>query len=136
MESCTVQPIRVIHVPRHIVAAGIKEVYYIEPYRKSLATKLHHDAITESDTDTGRVRILPYDGVAPTRYLKLFRMTSDSRKVDGKLPRVNFKTAQPKFDKTMEALPVLEGVVVRSLESKKLIAVESSAIAEVTNHEK
>jgi deoxycytidylate deaminase len=34
---------------RHIVAAGVREVYYIEPYRKSLATKLHSDAITEEE---------------------------------------------------------------------------------------
>jgi deoxycytidylate deaminase len=33
---------------RHIVAAGIKEVYYIEPYRKSLATKLHSDEAVQT----------------------------------------------------------------------------------------
>src|SRR5690606_26859594 len=36
---------------RHLVAAGIKEVVFLEPYRKSLATKLHQDAITENESD-------------------------------------------------------------------------------------
>ena len=106
---------------RHIIAAGIKEVYYIEPYRKSLATKLHDDAITESETDARKVRILPYDGVAPTRYLKLFRMQQNSRKVNGKMPLIDFKTASPKFDKTLEALPTLEAIVVKGLQAKHLI---------------
>lgn len=28
---------------KHIIAAGIKAVYYIEPYEKSLAIELHDD---------------------------------------------------------------------------------------------
>lgn len=110
---------------RHIIAAGISEVYYIEPYRKSLATKLHSDAITENETDVNKVRILPYDGVAPTRYLKLFKVPPDSRKSGGKMIRADPKTAAPRFDKTLEALPVLEGVVVRGLQERKVIGVEN-----------
>ena len=106
---------------RHIIAAGIKEVYYIEPYIKSLATKLHDDAITENETDKTKVRILAYDGVAPSRYLKLFWMIPDSRKKDGKLIKVDSKVALPKFDKSMEALTALEGIVVKGLEQKQLV---------------
>ncbi len=40
---CTTYPCH--SCARHIIAAGISDVYYIEPYRKSLATKLHSDAI-------------------------------------------------------------------------------------------
>ena len=109
---------------RHIIAAGISEVYYIEPYRKSLATKLHSDAITENETDANKVRILPYDGVAPTRYLKLFKVPQDSRKSGGKMIRTDPKTAAPRFDKTLEALPVLEGVVVRGLKERHVIGEE------------
>jgi hypothetical protein len=91
------------------------------PYRKSLATKLHDDAITESETDTNKVRILPYDGVAPTRYLKLFRMQPNSRKANGKMPVIDLKTASPKFDKSLEALPILEAIIVKGLQEKHLI---------------
>jgi deoxycytidylate deaminase len=106
---------------RHIVAAGVKEVYYIEPYRKSLATKLHSDAITEDEADNSKVRILPYDGVAPARYLKLFRAPRDSRKEAGKMLKIDPKKAQPRFDKTLEALPTLEAMVVKGLQAKRLL---------------
>ncbi len=116
---CTTYPCH--SCARHIIASGIKEVYYIEPYRKSLATKLHDDAITENESDMKKVRLLPYDGVAPTRYLKLFQVPKDSRKENGKLKIKDAKRAGPRFDKTMEALPTLEAVVVRGLKEKKLI---------------
>ncbi len=107
---------------RHIVAAGIKEVYYIEPYRKSLATKLHDDAISESEqAPSPMVRILPYDGVAPSKYLALFHMKPDSRKQAGRMIRISPKEAKPRLEKSLEALPALEGIVVKSLVSKKLI---------------
>jgi deoxycytidylate deaminase len=106
---------------RHIVAAGIKEVYYIEPYRKSLATRLHNDSITEDENDASRVRILPYDGVAPSRYLKLFRMLPNSRKNAGHMKKVDPSNSQPRFDKTLEALPALEAMVVQGLKDKNLL---------------
>lgn len=121
---CTTYPCHAC--ARHIIAAGISEVYYIEPYRKSLATKLHDDAITENETDTSKVRILPYDGVAPSRYLTLFRVPKDSRKLGGKMTVVNPKTASPRFDKTLEALPTLEAVVVKEVTDKNLLPREAN----------
>ena len=106
---------------RHIVAAGIKFVHFIEPYKKSLAIQLHGDAITESENDKDLVQFLPYDGVAPSRYLALFRMTPDSRKRNGLVMRVDPSTARPKLEKSLEALPALEGLVVKSLRNKKLV---------------
>jgi deoxycytidylate deaminase len=112
---------------RHIVAAGVKDVYYIEPYRKSLATTLHDDAITESEEQQGKVRILPYDGVAPTKYLKLFKMVPESRKRNGKMPKFDLKKALPRFDKSLEAFPALEAMVVKGLKEKKLIPEDGNA---------
>ena len=106
---------------RHIVASGVKEVYYIEPYKKSLATKLHDDAVTESEAETGKVRILPYDGVAPSKYLALFRMAPDSRKRNGKVIRISPKNGIPRLEKSLEALPSLEALVVKSLTEKQLV---------------
>ncbi|TDY84962.1 UNVERIFIED_ORG: deoxycytidylate deaminase [Herbaspirillum seropedicae] len=110
---------------RHIVAAGIKEVYYIEPYRKSLAIKLHGDAISEQETDLSKVRILAFDGVAPSRYLSLFKVPLNSRKKDGKLIPVVLKTATPRMEKSMEALPALEALVVESLRQKNLLPLKA-----------
>lgn len=113
---------------RHIILAGIKEVYYIEPYRKSLATKLHSDAITENEADTTKVRILPFDGISPTRYLTFFKAPANSRKDDKTGLRIqkNYKTAVPIFEVTLESLPALEAIVVKTLTDKKLIKVNES----------
>lgn len=107
---------------RHIVAAGITEVFYIEPYRKSLAIKLHGDAISEHESDTDKVRILAFDGVAPSRYLMLFRVPPNSRKQNGKLIRIALKESSPRLKKSMEALPALEALVVKSLRDKHLLS--------------
>jgi deoxycytidylate deaminase len=71
---------------RHIVAAGIGSVVYIEPYRKSLAIALHNDAISENPDDRNRVLFRQYDGLAPHHYLTLFKPGSD-RKLGGKFAR-------------------------------------------------
>lgn len=57
---------------RHIVAAGISKVIYIEPYEKSLAVSLHRDSITTNTNDKTRVCIQSFEGVSPTRYQRLF----------------------------------------------------------------
>lgn len=117
---CTTYPCH--SCARHIVASGITEVYFIEPYRKSLATKLHGDSITESEVENSKVKLLPFDGVAPTRYLELFRMGPDSRKnSSGKKMKRDPKTAQPIYEVPLEAVPALEGIVTNSLKAKKLI---------------
>lgn len=101
---------------RHIVAAGISEVYFLEPYRKSLATKLHGDAITEAETDTKKVRIMPFDGVAPSRFLKFFGFPDGGRK-DPSSGRMVTGAPQPVMSITMEAVTTLEGLVIKELES-------------------
>lgn len=111
---------------RHIVAAGITEVYYIEPYRKSLAIKLHGDAISERETDAEKVRLLPFDGVAPGRYLDLFKVRPDSRKKNGVMIRISPKDAMPRLEKSMQAFPELEGLVVQSLARHNLITVQEA----------
>lgn len=49
---------------KHIVAAGIERVVFLEPYPKSYAQKLHSDSITFETDDAERVLFQPF-----TRYL-------------------------------------------------------------------
>lgn len=53
---------------RHIVAAGIKKVVYVEPYEKSLAMKLHDDSISDNADAKNKVCFLPFEGVSSRRY--------------------------------------------------------------------
>lgn len=117
---CTTYPCH--SCARHIIASGIKEVYYIEPYRKSLAIRLHGDAITESESESEKVRILAFDGVAPTRYFRMFKVKLNSRKnSEGKQIHVDRKKATPICEVSLESLPVLEAIVVDRLKGFKLI---------------
>lgn len=74
---------------RHIVAAGISKVYYLEPFVKSLAEELHHDSIIhdpatyDGHTDD-RVGILPFTGVGPRLYAELFVKEGEWKTTTGK----------------------------------------------------
>ena len=85
------------HCARHIVSSGIRKVYYIEPYEKSLAIKLHSDAIelnsTDGSDDSKKVIFSHFEGVAPKQYLNLF--SCNNRKKEGRLKEVNLITHKP-----------------------------------------
>lgn len=106
---------------RHIIAAGIKEVRFIEPYRKSLATRLHADAITESESEKHKVRIVPFDGVAPARFLDLFSEGPNGRKDPRTGKMLRFRSTIPVTAVTLEAVTTLEGLALRELQSSDLI---------------
>lgn len=64
---------------KHIIAAGIQRVVYLEPYPKSRALDLYQEEITvESlfgDEEKGKVVFFAYTGVAPRQYRQLFSMS-------------------------------------------------------------
>jgi deoxycytidylate deaminase len=106
---CTTFPCH--NCARHIVMAGIHEVYYIEPYTKSRAEKLHSDSLTTYDSAQNKVKIRMYDGVSPNRYIDLFKITSDNRKNDMAKPGI----AKPKYQLTLEDLKALESLTAKLL---------------------
>lgn len=76
---------------KHIVAAGIKIVKFIEPYPKSYATILHNDSIDVLTSSKNinppqtKVYFEPFVGVGPRRYMDLFSMSlSSGRKIKRK----------------------------------------------------
>jgi deoxycytidylate deaminase len=105
---------------RHIVAAGISDVVYIEPYQKSLAVALHEDAITESREEQGKVVFRQFDGVAPDNFLKLFR-TPSNRKKNGKIYRTPPIEAVPIFRIPLDAQSQYEDKVIADLSEKEQI---------------
>lgn len=114
---CTTYPCH--NCARHIVLAGLKEVYYIEPYRKSLCLELHDDAITEDEKCTGtKVKFLMYEGVAPKSFIKLYQVNSDNRKI--KLNNQNKNLLIPKYRITLRAVNELESISANCLKSNNL----------------
>ena len=92
---------------RHIVAAGIGEVVYIQPYKKSMATKLHSDAITEEPRGDGKTVFKQYDGVAPKHFARLFRQRTE-RKSSGKLRTDDPAEAEPVFRQPLDSFMAYE----------------------------
>ncbi len=118
---------------RHLVAAGISEIYYIEPYRKSLATRLHSDALTEAIDGKG-VKLMQFDGVAPRRFIDLF--DSGSRKTKtGVLDLKKRDEASPSTHVSLRAIPRLEEVVVAEISSTPLRLPELTTVGGLNDHD-
>lgn len=70
---CTTFPCH--NCAKHIVASGLREVVFVEPYPKSRALEFHDDSITLDPTSREKVRFKPFIGVGPRQFLNLFSMT-------------------------------------------------------------
>ena len=78
---------------KHLVAAGISRVVYIEPYAKSLAPEFHGDAIAVDEPQAaGRVSFAPFLGVGPGLYMDLFA-AGKRKEESGEAVRWSPKTA-------------------------------------------
>jgi deoxycytidylate deaminase len=94
---------------RHIVAAGIERVIYIEPYAKSRAEELHDDAIVVEEKATRpnrslnrRVPFTHFVGIGPRKYFDLFSLNLSSghelvRKENGKKLTLDVPHAWPRI---------------------------------------
>jgi cytidine deaminase len=83
---------------RHIVAAGVSEVVYLEPYPKSGTKRLYRDSILldPAEPDGVRVTFRTFIGVAPPRYLEFFTLGQRARKNrDGTPVEVDISNSPP-----------------------------------------
>src|SRR5690606_14210502 len=70
---CTTFPCH--NCAKHIIAAGITRVVFVEPYEKSKAAEFHSDAITVGfGSGSGTVQFEPFVGIGPRRFFDLFSM--------------------------------------------------------------
>lgn len=93
---------------RHIVAAGLRRVVYIEPYAKSQAAPLHDDAIRVEDAVARgssrrmrdpRVPFEPFIGVGPRRFFDLFSiMLSSGYPIERKTKQGKVRDWRPRKD--------------------------------------
>jgi deoxycytidylate deaminase len=100
---------------RHIVASGIKHVFFIEPYAKSLAVALHGDAVSMKDRKESRfVTFLQYEGTAPKNMIRLFKHGLE-RKRDGRAVKTDPRRATPIFRSPLDGFTFREKLVVDNL---------------------
>ncbi len=112
---------------RHIIAAGIERVVYIEPYPKSMTEDLYGGMVsvdaTPSSYDSGGssrsvcnvVAFEPFEGVAPTFYRELFE-APNRKDPKGYTVAWSKAEAQPKIARGTSAHLVLERAYVKAVE--------------------
>lgn len=107
---------------RHIVASGIRKVFYVEPYEKSLAKELHDDSIAfeieeSRDTEADRVEFLHFEGVAPRQFHNLFRAVGRKNDV-GKFVPIRIQEAAKAIPEYLDGYQDFETKAVAHLEAE------------------
>ncbi|BDQ37863.1 deoxycytidylate deaminase [Pseudodesulfovibrio nedwellii] len=118
---CTTYPCH--NCARHIVAAGVRRVFYIEPYEKSLATELHNDSISTTDKPSEKpkkLEIVAFEGVGPTKYSRLFRQMDRKDKRTCGVEEINTRKSKPFLGHALDRFTDYEAKVVDYLSEIKL----------------
>jgi deoxycytidylate deaminase len=116
---------------KHLVAAGIERVYFIEPYPKSRALELHGDSVSINDLAGGRLRMLPFFGIGPRRFVELFALQDPTG------DRIRRKGAQGKVVAWSRsgATPVLQEKLVSYLDRETVAAATMFEVKEKLEQE-
>ena len=109
---------------KHIVAAGIKRVVYVEPFPKSKAVDLHGDSITLKG-EANKVKFEPFSGIGPRRFFDLFSLGLSSgykivRKSGGNTVKFERSSAQLRVPMAPTSYIEREKVVTSGLVSKEV----------------
>lgn len=118
---CTTYPCH--NCARHIVAAGVSRVFYIEPYEKSLATELHDDSISTTDKpseEPKKLEIVAFEGVGPTKYSRLFRQMDRKDSNTCGVRDVNTRESKPLLGHALDRFTDYEAKIVDYLSEIKL----------------
>jgi cytidine deaminase len=109
---CTTFPCHIC--ARHIVAAGIRDVVFIEPYEKSRTAELYSDSISvePSEPSPSRANFRAFVGVAPRRYMEFFESFGARKSDDGKIKNVDEIAATPRIRRLVFTYTFAEAFVV------------------------
>ena len=112
---CTAFPCHIC--AKHIVAAGLDKVVFLEPYPKSYAKELHSDSIEIEGTGDGaisKVKFIPFMGISPFRYRDFFEK-GKRKDGDGKAIRWKDGIGLPMIEVYYAVYIVLENIVASKL---------------------
>lgn len=113
---CTTFPCH--HCAKLILASGIKEVVYIEPYDKSLSYEMYYNSIAVDVSDShypDKLHMRYFYGVAPKRYIKLFKY--DSRKDNnGAIKKTKYAELMPHHSIQLDNFIINETLIAEILQ--------------------
>lgn len=106
---------------RHIVAAGLQRVVYIEPYPKSQAEELYKDSLVvdPSAPVDRKVTFEPFVGIAPSLYMWMFK-NSDRKNSSGDMVKWSISAGNPKLKRFVASYMLIEDKVLGELLPAKL----------------
>jgi deoxycytidylate deaminase len=110
---CTTFPCHICS--RHIVAAGIRNVVFIEPYEKSRTSELYSDSISIEPTEPSenRVNFHAFVGVAPRRYTDFFESAASRKTSRGKIKNVDEIAATPRIKRLVLTYTFAEAFIMQ-----------------------
>lgn len=111
---CTTFPCH--NCTKHILAAGIYKVFYMEPYPKSRAKELHYNEIELEKPSETRVSFQPFLGISPFRYRDIFEKSK--RKSGGSANKWYYDTPAPLIDVIVPNYTHLESFAIAGLFGK------------------
>lgn len=134
---CTTFPCH--NCTKHIIAAGIDRVVYMEPYPKSKAKELHKNEIEIEKESIDKVSFVPFIGISPYRYRDIF-LKENKRKDKSGVGRTWYALtdqAEPMLEPTFSTYPDLENSALTALVEKRdtpvMNDVKKSAAHEATD---
>lgn len=101
---------------KHIIAAGIRKVYFLEPYPKSRAKQLHSNEIEIEQDNPDRVSFMPFLGISPYRYRDIFEKGSRKSGAYAKTWCAEDNKPRPMLPRTLPLYVELEQIEVDKME--------------------
>jgi deoxycytidylate deaminase len=86
---------------KHILAAGISEVVFVEAYPKSFAEAFHSDSLTVDRAAPNKLLVRAFAGIAPRLYGSIFAWRTRRSELDGKAVFGDRETSEPWFTLTV-----------------------------------
>lgn len=119
---------------KHIVSSGMKRVVYLEPYPKSLASRLHADSIDIDSQERGEYKTYPavefthFYGITPRRYREFFQRNK-RKDDDGRLQDYIDGAKAPYVDIKSPFYAQLEDTVLESLRGALMTIEKKGSLA-------
>lgn len=110
---CTTFPCHIC--ARHIIASGVNEVIFVEPYEKSRTEELYSDSVSiePQELSNRKANFRAFVGVAPRRYIDFFQMSHDRKTAAGKILDMDDIAESPKIKRIVLTYLVIEDIVIR-----------------------
>lgn len=103
---------------KHIVAAGVTEVVFIDPYVKSQVESMYDDSITVGGVDAGHVSFSPYVGLAPRLFSRFYGPQNEKLKMpDGSALKWRADAAMPRIGRGRSDYLILEQQFLTQLQA-------------------